>query len=67
MKKSLKEELKKLSETELAVRLDGLRRELFSVRLNAATKPVKDNAHFKKKRRDIARALTFMREKRTLS
>ncbi len=65
MKKSLKDELKGLSEAELEARVDGMRRELFSTRLNAATRPIKDNAHFKKRRREIACVLTLLREKRT--
>ena len=67
MKKNEKMELKKLSAQELATRADALRRELFSVRLNAATKPVKDKMYFKKQRKDIARVLTLLREKMIVS
>ncbi len=61
--KSIKNELKKLSAQEIAARADLLRRELFSVRLQKATKPLKDTAHIKKMRREIARALTYLRQK----
>lgn len=61
--KSLRDELKKLSAEELKAKADVLRRELFSVRLHKATKPAKDTAFFKKMRREIARTLTFLRQK----
>jgi ribosomal protein L29 len=66
MKKSMKEELKNLDAGELKTRIDHMRRELFSIRLNTVTKPVKDKTYFKKARRDIACALTLLREKSTL-
>ncbi len=61
--KSIKNELKKLSAQEIAARADLLRRELFSVRLQKATKPLKDTAYVKKMRREIARTLTYLRQK----
>lgn len=61
--KNTKNELRKLSAQDLAARAELLRRELFSVRLQKATKPVKDTAHVKKMRREIARALTYLRQK----
>ena len=55
-------QLKGLSQEELTIKVDELRRKLFSLRLNASTSPVKDHASYKKLRRNIARALTYMRE-----
>lgn len=56
-------ELKELSVDELVERVDALRRELFSLRLHAATEAVKDKTQFKKLRRDIARGLTYLEQK----
>lgn len=58
-----KQDLKKLSAKELAERAEMLRRELFSVRLQKTTKPLKDTAFVKKMRREIARTLTYLRQK----
>lgn len=63
MKKKDKLDLKKLSMSELATKVDGYRRELFSTRLTMATKPTKDKTIFRKLRKDIARVLTLMRQK----
>lgn len=57
-----KEELKNLSSAELQVKLETLRRTLFSLRLNAATAHIKDYSQFKKLRASVARALTCMRQ-----
>jgi ribosomal protein L29 len=48
---------------ELHKHLEGLRSELFGLRLNAATSHVKDYSQFKKMRRAIARALTYAQRK----
>ena len=58
-----KQEIKTLSAPELAVKVDALRRELFSLRLHAATSPLKDYTRYKKLRREIARGLTYLRKK----
>jgi len=47
----------------LTARLNDLRRELFSLRLNAAAAHVKDYSQYKKLRRNIARVLTYLRMK----
>lgn len=60
---NFKDELKKLNAAQLKEKLESLRRELFSVRLNAQTAHVKDNSQFKQFRKDIARVLTFMKQK----
>lgn len=63
MKKTLKNELKALSELELISKVDDLRSELFSLRIHSRTSPVENFQQFKKLRRDIARALTFLQQK----
>ncbi len=60
--KDLREELCKLSAEELIGKIHSLRRELFSLRLHAATTPIKDKMQAKRMRRDIARALTYLRQ-----
>jgi ribosomal protein L29 len=59
----LNKELKELSLQDLRVKVDILQRELFSLRLHAATSPIKDKTQFRKLRKDIARALTKLRLK----
>lgn len=58
-----KDELKQLDATGLKAKLDAVRRELFNVQLNATTAHVKDYSQFKKLKKDIARVLTFVRQK----
>lgn len=58
-----KEELKKLEIKDLIFKLDALRREYFTLRLNSSTSHVKDYSEFKKSRKNIARALTALRQK----
>ena len=53
-------ELKQLDIKQLREKLDQLRRELFSLRLNSQTAHVKDHSLFQKLRKDIARVLTTM-------
>lgn len=57
------EELKSLNVEKLREKVDFFRRELFSLKLTAATSHLKDNSQFKKLRRDVARALTILRQK----
>lgn len=59
----IKEELKKLSVEELVAKADVLHRDLFSLRLHAATTPLKDKTQFKKLRKDRARVLTYLQQK----
>jgi len=59
----LNKELEKMSVTELQQKLEGLRRELFNIKLNAATAHVKDYSQFDKLKKNIARVLTFIRQK----
>ena len=60
-----REDLKNLSVDELQEKVNTLRRELFSLRLNASTAHVKDYSQFGKLRRTIARALTYLHRKRS--
>ena len=64
MKTQDKQALKGLSVEELKAKETELRQVLFSQRLNSTTKPVRDNQSAKKLRRDIARVMTIMQQKR---
>jgi ribosomal protein L29 len=48
----------------LTAKVEELRRDLFSARLHSATTPVKDNTSFKKMRRAIACALTYLHQRK---
>lgn len=56
-----------LSVEELQQKLDSTRQDLFGLRLNAATSPVKDYSQYKKLRRQAARLLTAMQLKKAES
>ena len=58
-----KEEIKQLELKELILKLDALRRDQFSLRLNSTTSHVKDYSLFRKGRKNIARVLTALRLK----
>jgi len=58
-----KEQLKDLGEKELMEKVDFYKRELFGVRLNSMTAHVKDYSQFKKLKRSVARALTYLNQK----
>ena len=58
-----KESLKSMSAKELEGKVDSLRKELFTIRLNSATTHIKDYSQFKKLSRSIARALTYLTQK----
>ena len=58
----LKEELKSLPAEQLKERLQGMRRDLLGLRLNAMATHVKDYSQFEKLRRNIARILTYARQ-----
>lgn len=55
-----KEEIASLGHDELAMYLERLRKELFTLRLHAVSQPIKDATQFKKLRRNIARVITRM-------
>jgi ribosomal protein L29 len=62
--KTKRDELKTMSEQTLETRVDELRRELFKLRLNAATSPSKSFASIKNGlKKDIARTLTMLQQK----
>lgn len=58
-----KKELASLNNVELQERLDTLRRDLFSLKLNSSTAHIKDYSQFKKLKNNIARVLTHMHAK----
>jgi large subunit ribosomal protein L29 len=64
MKTVEKQALQGLSIDELKAKEMELRQELFSLRLYSTTKPARDNQGAKKIRKDIARLLTVMQQKR---
>ncbi len=60
----LNDELKQMDVKQLREKLEQLRGQLFSIKLNAKTSHVKNHAEFKFLRGNIARVLTFIREKK---
>lgn len=58
----VKHEIRSLSATDLEQRSDELRRELFTLRLNATTAHIKDYSQINKLRKNIARTLTQLRQ-----
>ena len=58
-----REDLNGMGSVELKTKINSLRKELFSLRLNASTAHVKDYSQFNKLRRKIARGLTFLNNK----
>lgn len=64
MKKNELKDLRGLSIDELRAKEAELRQEMFSQRLHQATKPIKDNQSAKKLRKNIARVLTIIEQKR---
>jgi ribosomal protein L29 len=65
MKKNEKLEMKNMSLEALKEKVDAYRRDLFSIRLHAVTKPVKDTDTVRKLRKAIACTLTFINQKQT--
>lgn len=63
MKKNERNALAGLSVQELQMKADQWRGELFSIRLQMATKPIQDKHAMSKLRKNIARALTALRQK----
>ncbi len=59
-----KTELKAMNINELANKVEEYRAELFSMRLNATTEPVKNYSKFKQLRKNIARALSYLNQKK---
>ena len=67
MARKNKEELMQCTYEQLTEKVDGWRRDLFGLRLNSASSHVKDVSQFKKLRKNIARGLTLMEQKKTLA
>lgn len=63
MNKQHTEKLNKLDAQQLKEKLEGFRRELFQLRLTSSTSAVRDISQFKKLRKNIARALTYLHVK----
>lgn len=57
------EEIRELSDEELQMELDRLRRHVFDLRSQAVTEKLEDPSMVTKARRDIARILTVQRER----
>jgi ribosomal protein L29 len=58
-----KNNLRELDSVNLVKKIAEYKAELFSLRLKAASEYVKDNSQFKQLRKNIARALTYLRQK----
>jgi large subunit ribosomal protein L29 len=63
----LMQRLQQLSVEDLQKKLDGTRKDLFGLRINSATSPVKDCSQYKKLRRQVARILTAMQLRKTVA
>jgi len=63
MNKKVKDSLKQLDEKQLVDEIERLRRELFSLKLAVVSSPPKDVTQFSKLRKNIARAVTYLRQK----
>ncbi len=56
-------EAHKLSDEEVAVEIDRIRRHLFELRTQAVTEKIEDSSQFSKNRKDVARLLTERRRR----
>lgn len=62
MKRSEREALKALDESQLRARLAELQQELFNLRLQLATRQLTNHARLREVRRQIARVNTLLRQ-----
>lgn len=62
-----KNEMKKSDVKKLEESIAAWKKELFDLKLTAASSQVKDSSQFKKLRVNVARALTYIREKKQKS
>ena len=60
-----KERLNQMSIKDLESKFYELKKELFSLRLNSMTAHIKDYSQFKKVKKDVARVLTYLNQKRS--
>ncbi|MGE3108221.1 MAG: 50S ribosomal protein L29 [Phycisphaerales bacterium] len=58
------EEVRKLTDGEIAVELKRLREKLYGLRVQAVTEKIEDVSKFRKVRKDIARVLTERNRRR---
>lgn len=58
-----KEDLKKLNNSEIQKELKQLKKELFDLKMNIDSGEVKDFSQFGKIRKNVARCLTFLKQK----
>lgn len=58
-----KEELKNLNVQQLKDKIEELRREMFTLKLDKSVKHIKDYSQYKKLRKAIAQALTYLAQK----
>lgn len=61
--KEIRDEFGQLGIAEILAKIEAMRQELLSYRLNAVTSHVKDYSQFKKLRKNIARGETYIRQK----
>ena len=59
-----KQSVRQLGMQDLSKKLEELRHELLNLRLNSAPAHVKDYSQFKKLRRDVARVMVIMHQKK---
>ena len=57
-------QIREFSDEELQVEMDRIRRHIFDLRAQSVTEKLEDTSQITKARRDIARILTVMRERR---
>lgn len=62
--KDIRDEFSQLGVQEIMAKIDAMRQELLSNRLNASTAHVKDYSQFKKLRKNIARGETYIQQKK---
>ncbi len=60
-------DIREMKSEELHAELDRLRRHLFDLRAQAVTEKLEDPSMLTKTRRDIARILTVLRQRRTVA
>lgn len=59
----VKNQLKQLDETQLKTEIEKLRREMFTFKLAAISSPPKDYMQFRRMKKNVACALTYLRQK----
>ena len=62
----VKNQLKQLDEAQLKTEIEKLRRELFTFKLAAISSPPKDYMQFRRMKKNVACALTYLQQKKQL-